>query len=57
MCMLLCMGFRNKRKMNKVIEALKAEGRSSFYDEFYDYEGKLYILYYRGINYSLINEN
>jgi len=55
--MLLCMGFRNKRKMNKVIEALKANGRRTFYDEFYDYEGKLYILYYRGINCPLMNEN
>ena len=57
MCMLLCMGFRNKRKMNKIIEILKVDGRRTFYDEFYDYKGKFYILYYRGIKYSLINEN
>lgn len=46
--MLLYMGFRNKRKMNKVIEALKANGRIAFYDEFYDYENgkKFYILRY-----------
>lgn len=46
--MLLYMGFRSKRKMNKVIEALKANGRMAFYDEFYDYENgkKFYILRY-----------
>ena len=55
--MLLCMNFRNKRKMNKVIEALKPNGRIAFYDEFYDYEKKFYILYYRTINYPLIKKN
>ena len=46
--MLLYMGFRNKRKMNKVIETLKAVGRIAFYDEFYDDEKgrKFYILRY-----------
>ena len=54
--MLLYMSFRNKRKMNKIIEALKASGRIAFYDEFYDYEKKFYILYYRTLNYSFVKK-
>lgn len=46
--MLLYMGFRNKKKLNKIIETLRADGRIAFYDEFYDDKNKkkFYILRY-----------
>ena len=37
---------RNKKKMDKIVKTLKSEGRRTFYEEFYDFEGKFYLLYY-----------
>lgn len=40
---------RTLRKTRAIIKALKKQGRSAFYEEFTDYGGFFYVVFYRPI--------
>ena len=46
---MLTIDVRTLKKAKKIIEALKKQGRRAFYEEFADYDGFFYTIFYRPI--------
>lgn len=46
---MLSIEVKTLRKAKKIIEMLKNQGRRAFYEEFADYDGFFFIIFYRPI--------
>lgn len=44
--MMIAMEIRTKKKLDEIIRILRKQGTRFFYEEFYDYNGRFYCLYY-----------
>ena len=38
-----------RKKAEKIIEALKRQGRVAFYEEFFTFEGRTYDIFYKAV--------